>query len=200
MNELRNKVTALLEAKLPKGTLVELLIDVIARGLGRLGGRPRKVPPSGEIGAVDNVNLDVPKPVTNGKSAYSVTTYSLSESESSSGSPEQICSAEIGERSKPETLPPGFAEFWALYPKRKAKMDAIRAWRRKRPPIGKVREALAWQVNCDQWRKGFVPNPATWINRGQWDDEPDAATANGRDVTKGHAQPTGDYGKGRQEL
>jgi len=66
-------------------------------------------------------------------------------------------------------------QFWALYPKKVGKADAWRAWKRHRPPLGKVRAALAWQTKLPDWNKDdfqFVPYPEKYINRARWQDEP----------------------------
>jgi hypothetical protein len=39
-----------------------------------------------------------------------------------------------------------------------------------------------------QWADGYVPHPATWLNRGGWDDEPTPAP-------KPHRAPTADERK-----
>ena len=68
-----------------------------------------------------------------------------------------------------------FLEFWRLYPRKVGKANAWRAWKRRSPSIDRVRTALAWQTKSAEWTKDggqYVPNPATWLNQGRWDDEP----------------------------
>lgn len=71
-----------------------------------------------------------------------------------------------------------FNAFWQVYPRKVGKDAAWRAWQKRRPTeetSASVIAALAWQVQQDNWlREGgrFVPNPATWINQGRWQDEP----------------------------
>jgi len=73
-----------------------------------------------------------------------------------------------------------FDTFWAAYPKKVGKDAAWRAWRKRRPTSEisqQILAALTWQRTQDNWlREGgrFVPNPATWINEGRWQDEPAA--------------------------
>jgi len=74
------------------------------------------------------------------------------------------------EPAPPRKDPPGFAAFWDAYPKKQGKDAARRAWARKRPPIDLCMTAIGWQLNSKQWRDGYVPNPATWINDGRWED------------------------------
>jgi len=71
----------------------------------------------------------------------------------------------------------GFATFWECYPKKVGKKDAMRAWTKAkdRPAIAQITAAIAIQRQSDQWKKEagqFIPNPATWINQGRWDDQP----------------------------
>ncbi len=70
-----------------------------------------------------------------------------------------------------------FEEFWAAYPKKKAKGDALRAWRRLHPPAAlcvMILAAIHEQMDSEDWRKEggrFIPNPATWLNAARWTDE-----------------------------
>lgn len=70
--------------------------------------------------------------------------------------------------------PQGFDAFWEAYPKKVGKKDAVKAWKKGR--IGKqlaerIVEAVERQKGWRRWREGFIPNPATWLNQGRWDDE-----------------------------
>jgi hypothetical protein len=74
----------------------------------------------------------------------------------------------------------GFDEFWLAYPKKVGKQDAIRKWKNLRksgrlPPVGELVTALERQKTWEQWQKDggqFIPNPATWLNQGRWEDQP----------------------------
>jgi len=44
---------------------------------------------------------------------------------------------------------------------------------KKLPDINAVMKALDWQIDSSQWKKGFIPNPATYINQERWLDEPE---------------------------
>jgi uncharacterized protein YdaU (DUF1376 family) len=73
----------------------------------------------------------------------------------------------------------GFDAFWQAYPKKVGKIAARKAWKKaKRPPTGIILAAVEQQKKSDQWRKDngqYIPNPATWLNQGRWDDEPTKA-------------------------
>ena len=71
-----------------------------------------------------------------------------------------------------------FAEFWLVYPKKTGKAAALKVWKRLHPNAdlcAKMRASIAKQAQSEQWQKShgqFIPNPATWLNQGRWDDEP----------------------------
>lgn len=71
-----------------------------------------------------------------------------------------------------------FDRFWAVYPNKKGKDDARKAWRKRRPSEALTEIILAAvkaQRLWPEWLKDggqFIPHPATWLNRGSWDDEP----------------------------
>jgi hypothetical protein len=71
-----------------------------------------------------------------------------------------------------------FDLFWAAYPKKKAKEDARRAWDKRRPDAALLQvilRSLQQQCQSSEWLNEsgrYIPFPATWLNRGQWTDEP----------------------------
>jgi hypothetical protein len=65
-----------------------------------------------------------------------------------------------------------FDLFWQNYPKKAGKDAAKKAWDKKKPPIIDVIKALEWQKQSDQWKRGYIQNPATYLNAGSWQDEP----------------------------
>lgn len=78
---------------------------------------------------------------------------------------------------KPDIFP--FAEFWSVYPKKKAKQDAIKAWDKIKPDeaLGKaIIKAVEAQKLTKDWKKdggAFIPYPATYLNGRRWEDEED---------------------------
>jgi hypothetical protein len=64
-----------------------------------------------------------------------------------------------------------FAEFWAAYPRKVGKGDAQRAWAKatKRTDPAKILDV----IHRYPWRDDpqFIPYPATWLNRGCWEDD-----------------------------
>lgn len=69
---------------------------------------------------------------------------------------------------------PRFAEWYAAYPLRKERAAAVKAFTKA---VAKARPddliAAAKRYHDDpQVRRGYIKNPATWLNKGCWLDEP----------------------------
>jgi hypothetical protein len=99
---------------------------------------------------------------------------------------------------KTPVAPGEFEQFWAAYPKKVGKQAAQKAFRNahNRPRIDDLLQAIDQARRSEQWRKDggqFIPNPATWLNQGRWDDEPvqvaAVAPAAYRPVTKTERVP-----------
>jgi len=70
-----------------------------------------------------------------------------------------------------------FNQFWYEYPKKKAKLAAMRVWAKLKPDdelfeaimlgLRRARASVEWK------REGgrFIPHPATFLNQGRWEDE-----------------------------
>lgn len=74
-----------------------------------------------------------------------------------------------------------FDEFWKAYPKKSAKQDALKAFRKLncRAFLPKIIESLKQHKQCRQWIEEdgrFIPYPATWLNRQSWNDEVEVST------------------------
>jgi hypothetical protein len=83
-----------------------------------------------------------------------------------------------GKIKKPAQRDAEFDAFWRIYPKRVGKIDARRAWDRAltRVELGRLMagaETYVQYIQGDPWRKQFTKDPATWLNKGCWDDELD---------------------------
>ena len=66
-----------------------------------------------------------------------------------------------------------FDAFWIMYPKKVGKEAARKAWLKNKPDIDSVIKAIQWQEVSSQWKKGYIPNPSTYINQHRWLDEPE---------------------------
>lgn len=71
-----------------------------------------------------------------------------------------------------------FDLFWKVYPKKVGKKAALKALQQALktgcPSVEVMIAAIDRQCKSDQWRRDggqYIPNPATWINQGRWDDD-----------------------------
>jgi hypothetical protein len=84
--------------------------------------------------------------------------------------------------------PDGFAEFWNLYPKKKSRGQAEKAWKKLKPngdlqatilrAVGRQRSSSDWLKQSGQ----FIPYPATWLNAKGWEDQGVTFSLNRRPV------------------
>jgi hypothetical protein len=71
----------------------------------------------------------------------------------------------------------GFEEFWKEYPKKVAKVNAAKAWKKLSPDaalVETIMAALVVQMASANWqREGgqFIPNAVTWLNGRRWEDQ-----------------------------
>lgn len=86
----------------------------------------------------------------------------------------------------PPTPPVGdgrFDRFWKAYPRKVGKDAARRMFVRRKVDealLAQMLTAIAEQAATEQWRKDgghYIPNPATWLNAGRWQDEVTQADA-----------------------
>jgi hypothetical protein len=65
-----------------------------------------------------------------------------------------------------------FEKFWTLYPKKMAKADALKAW--KKATKKKTADELIELVKAYSVSKlpdqQYIPYPASWLNKGLYDD------------------------------
>jgi hypothetical protein len=96
----------------------------------------------------------------------------------------------IIEPPQPRDWPADWQEqFWGAYPRRVGKGEAMRRLEKIRA-AGKVpfqqilNAALVYRAETQNKEMQYIAHPATWINRGQWEDDP-AAIAGRRDDGRG---------------
>jgi DNA replication protein DnaC len=67
-----------------------------------------------------------------------------------------------------------FADFWLLFPKRVARMEAEKAWNRLNG-VQRVDALIGLSLWRPVWlaegRLGYVPHASTWLNQQRWTDE-----------------------------
>jgi hypothetical protein len=77
----------------------------------------------------------------------------------------------------------GFATFWEQYPKKVAKPQALKAWKKIKPAgqiLADLMAGLERQKVSADWQKDggqFIPHPATWLNGRRWEDQPTGTAA-----------------------
>lgn len=67
-----------------------------------------------------------------------------------------------------------FDRFWSAYPKKVGKEAARKAFTKAKASLDVMLAAIERQKNSQQWKRDngqYIPNPATWLNQGRWDDE-----------------------------
>ena len=73
-----------------------------------------------------------------------------------------------------EKKPSKFDEWWQHYPRKVGKEAARKAFAKVKVDTSILIEAVEKQKHSDQWTKNngqYIPNPATWLNQGRWEDE-----------------------------
>lgn len=108
--------------------------------------------------------------------------------------------------STPPIVPPKgeidarFDRFWKVYPKKVGKIAARKAFDKARQKTGVTVETLISAVEKQkkwaQWERdngSYIPNPATWLNQGRWEDEECevAGATDSRRRAKGAGEYTG---------
>lgn len=117
------------------------------------------------------------------------------------GDPPPSPSDEGATAGKESVIDARFAEFWSAYPKKVAKQYALKAWKRLKPDADlhdKIMRAVEAQKRSEQWRREngrYIPNPATWLNGGQWDNETEEVTQDAAAQRDPEQSGAGDAGK-----
>jgi len=91
---------------------------------------------------------------------------------------------EIKKKNEPPKAPQGaawepemFERFWKLYPRKRDKLKALRAWdklKADRKLMQTMSAALKAQMATEEWQRDngrAIPYPSTWINNRRWEDE-----------------------------
>ena len=87
--------------------------------------------------------------------------------------PPEVPKRITGEK-KPQTAA-RFPEFWAAYPVKKGRADALKKWKAKGlDPLADqiIAHVRKMEAEDDTWKRGFVPHGSTYINGERWTDEP----------------------------
>lgn len=69
-----------------------------------------------------------------------------------------------------------FDRFWKIYPRKRKRGDALKAWKALRPSaplLDRILKAVESQRESPDWRKEqgrYIPYPATWLRAQGWED------------------------------
>jgi uncharacterized protein YdaU (DUF1376 family) len=131
-----------------------------SRSNGKLGGRPKKT----QQVILNNPGETQTKPsekVTNNQEPLTNNQEPLKEEPQTDD-----CSL--------SSEPSFFDAFWSAYPKKVGKDAAKKAFKKIKKPsevLSQILFALSWQTESEGWKAGYIPNPATYLNEGRWQDE-----------------------------
>jgi hypothetical protein len=68
-----------------------------------------------------------------------------------------------------------FSIFWEFYPKKRAKLDAQKAWRKINPSedgFYSILSGVGRYMRSGEWKDPqFIPYPATFLNGRRWEDD-----------------------------
>ena len=67
-----------------------------------------------------------------------------------------------------------FKAFWDRYPRKEGKKKAREKWMRLNPDpalFSRIMTGLEGHIRSEQWRRGVIPHPTTWLNGERWEDE-----------------------------
>lgn len=79
-----------------------------------------------------------------------------------------------------------FERFYSAYPRKTKRAGALKAWQKLKPDeplLQTMLQAVDRQKRCEQWQRGIIPHPATWLNDRRWEDELAVDVRPARDMT-----------------
>lgn len=82
--------------------------------------------------------------------------------------------SESESESNPNITRDAFDVFWDAYPRKVGKSSARKAFSRVKADLNTLISSVERQKGSDQWKRDggrYIPNPATWLNQGRWEDE-----------------------------
>jgi uncharacterized protein YdaU (DUF1376 family) len=143
------------------------------RANGKLGGRPKKTQWV-ILGNPNETQIEPNQKATNNHKPITINQEPITNNQK----PDKTISSDCANR---------FDEFWQKYPKKVGKEAARKSFLKmvkNQTVFDEVIKSLEWQTKSDQWLKDggqFIPNPATYLNQGRWQDEPDGKSTNSND-------------------
>ena len=67
-----------------------------------------------------------------------------------------------------------FEQFWHEYPSKIGKKKAFTSFKAVKVDVEVLIDAIQKQKETSQWKSGYIPHPATWLNQGRWEDDVEA--------------------------
>jgi len=102
---------------------------------------------------------------------------------------DEVRLAEKKELIKKVCTDPLFQKFYAAYPRKVAKEDAVKAWSNiqdiTEELVDKMIQVIEHNLKTETWKKSemnFIPYPATWLNGKRWNDEITSTAAESHSV------------------
>lgn len=75
-----------------------------------------------------------------------------------------------------------FGDFWSLYPRKTAKLDALKAWKQMTQEYHPADIMAGLRRNLPSMERKdrqYIKYPASWLRAGCWMDEPETVPMNG---------------------
>jgi hypothetical protein len=94
-----------------------------------------------------------------------------------------------------------FEHFWEMYPVKKNKPDAKKAWQQtinNRPDLSTILNVITKQTLSESWMRGFIPMPASWLRGHRWNDEIEVKLPGVVNEKPWHETASGIEAKGRE--
>lgn len=129
---------------------------------------------NGKLGAKVKQEKGAGKPEAKHKQTVSKQEASPKQGETSSEKENEKEKEKEKENECYKNPPSPFDRFWLAYPRKVGKADAKKAFAKVKVPIETLLTAIEQQKRSEQWTTEngrFIPNPATWLNQGRWEDE-----------------------------
>ena len=152
---------------------------------GKMGGRPRK---NNELKSPNETPM---KPLKNPNETPNVNVNdndnvnvneNVNENENENENVKEKGIAYAIPKKKSARANSDFEQFWEIYPKKKSKNQAKKAWEKLKPSselVSTILDAVENQKRSNDWIKDagkYIPYPATWLNAGAWEDEMEVNT------------------------
>lgn len=106
----------------------------------------------------------------------------------------QASSKELVIHGHTEVIHTPFDDFWAAWPRKVKKPDALRAWTKaikRANPEQIIAAAIAYRDNPGRPETRYIPHPSTWLNADSWNDAlEDHRPSNGKPTPAERARQT----------